>query len=137
VKRWDPHEKWLASKGPVCCHTCQPTHNYPHKCIPQLWMKTRVKMMMSWALKGHRPGGKAKSPGFMSSRVSQGKHPSFFLVQVSGVSLPLVGVTTSICWDFIPMEVRANHSPICTYPPGKFLQQQKVCPPGFHKSEGS
>jgi hypothetical protein len=27
----------------------------------------------------------------------QGKHPSFFLVQVSDVSLPLAGVTTSIC----------------------------------------
>jgi hypothetical protein len=51
-------------------------------------------------------------PRSRPAEVSRGKRPSSFLVPSSGVSLPLVGVTTSICWVFNTMEVRANHLPV-------------------------
>jgi hypothetical protein len=73
----------------------------------------------------------------MATKVSLVERPSFSLVQAPGVSLHLAGVTTSIWWDFSPMEVRDNHLPICTYPPGMVLEQQNVCPPWAHKSHGS
>jgi hypothetical protein len=50
---------------------------------------------------------------------------------------PLAGVSTSIWWDFSPMEVRTNHLPMCTCPSGVALQQQQVRPPWAHKSQGS
>ena len=53
------------------------------------------------------------------------------------VSLCLAGVTTSIWWDFSPMEVRTNHLPICTCLSGMVLQQKKVHPSWDHKSQGS
>jgi hypothetical protein len=65
------------------------------------------------------------------------ERPPFSLVQASGIPLPLVGVSASIWWAFSPMEVRANHLPICTCPLGMVLQQQQVRPPWAHKSQGS
>jgi hypothetical protein len=50
----------------------------------------KVKMMMSCALKGQRPGGKEKPSRSRSVRVSLVQHPSFFMVQASGFSFPLV-----------------------------------------------
>jgi hypothetical protein len=47
------------------------------------------------------------------------ERPPLSLVQASSICLPLAGVSTSIWWDFIPMEVRANHLPICTCPGGR------------------
>jgi hypothetical protein len=65
------------------------------------------------------------------------EHPPFSLVQASGISLPLAGVSASIWWPFSPMEVRANHLPICTCPSSMVLQQQQVRPPWAHKLQGS
>jgi len=59
--------------------------------------------------------------------------PPFFLVQAYSIHLPLAGVSTSICLASIPMEVRANHLPICTCPSGMVLQQQQVRPPWANK----
>jgi hypothetical protein len=81
-------------------------------------------------------GGK-DPPGSRPARLSLVERPPLSPVQASGICLPLAGVSTSIWWDFIPMEVRANHLPICTCPSGMVLQQQQVRPPWAHKSQGS
>jgi hypothetical protein len=78
-------------------------------------------------------GGK-DPPGSRPAKVPLVERPPFSLVQASSISLPLAGVSASILWDFSPMEVRVNHLPICTYPSGMVLQQQKVCLPWAHKS---
>jgi hypothetical protein len=51
-------------------------------------------------------------------RLSLVERPSLSLVQTPDLSFPLVGVSTSIWWDFRPMEVQTNHFPICTCPLG-------------------
>jgi hypothetical protein len=81
-------------------------------------------------------GGK-DPPGSRPAKMSLVERPPLSPVQASGICLPLAGVSTSIWWDFIPMEVRANHLPICTCLSGMVLQQQQVCPPWAHKSQGS
>jgi hypothetical protein len=81
-------------------------------------------------------GGK-DPPRSRPAKVPLVERPPFSLVQASGIPLPLAGVTTSIWWDFSPMEVRTNHLPICTCPSGMVLQQQQVRPPWAHKSQGS
>jgi hypothetical protein len=74
-------------------------------------------------------------PGSRPTRLSLMERPPLSPVQASGICLPLAGVSTSICWAFSPMEVRANHLPMCTCPLGMALQQQQVCPPWSHKSQ--
>jgi hypothetical protein len=44
-------------------------------------------------------------PGSKPAKVSLVERPPFSLVQASGISLPLVGVSTSIWWAFSPMEI--------------------------------
>jgi hypothetical protein len=81
-------------------------------------------------------GGK-EPPRSRPTKVPLVKGPTFSMVQASSISLSLAWVSTSIWWDFVPMEVQANHLPICTCPSGMVLQQQQVCPPWSHKSQGS
>jgi hypothetical protein len=47
--------------------------------------------------------------GSRPTKLSLVERPPLSLVQTSGICLPLAGVSTSIWWDFSPMEVRANH----------------------------
>jgi hypothetical protein len=76
----------------------------------------------------------ARSPGSRLAKVPLVERPSFSPVQASGICLPLAGVSASTWWDFSPMEVPANHLPICTCLSGMVLQQQQVRPPWAHKS---
>jgi hypothetical protein len=67
------------------------------------------------------------------------KRPPLSPVQSFDLSLPPAGVSTSIWWDFSPMEVRTNHLPRCTFPSGTCpsgvaLQHQQIHPPWAHKS---
>jgi hypothetical protein len=68
----------------------------------------------SW-WKGHNP------PGSRLVRLPLVKRPPLSLMQSSDLSLPPAVVSTSIWWDFIPMEVQTNHLPMCTYPLGVAL----------------
>jgi hypothetical protein len=65
------------------------------------------------------------------------ERPPLSLVQTSDLFMPLVGVSASIWWDFIPMEVQNNHIPMCTYPSGVEVKHQQVHPPWAHNSQGS
>jgi len=65
-------------------------------------------------------GGK-DPPRSRPTKVPMVERPPFSLVQASDISLSLVGVSTSIWCDFIPMEVRANDLPICTCSSGMVL----------------
>jgi hypothetical protein len=118
-------------------HTCHLAHN----CLQSI-PKTLGDVMgdlgdvmglprpTSW-WKGHDP---LRS---RTARLSLVKHPPLSLVQSPDLSLPLDGVSTSIWWDFSPMEVRTNHIPICTCPLGVALQHQQIRPSWAHKSQGS
>jgi hypothetical protein len=84
----------------------------------------------SWC-KGHNPLGSRPVRSPLVKR-----HP-LSLVQSPDLSLPLIGISASIRWDFSPMEVRTNHLPICTCPSSVALQHQQIHPPWAHKSQGS
>jgi hypothetical protein len=97
------------------------------------WVTSRVTRVTSWASRGQRSGGKARSPRSRPAKVSLVERPPLSSVQASGICLPLARVSTSIWWDFSPMEVRASHFPICTCPLGMVLQQQQLRRPWDHK----
>jgi hypothetical protein len=105
-------------------------------CQKHKWMTSRIHMMTLGAFKGQRHGGRERPPRSRPAKVSLVEHPPFSPVQASGIPPPLVGVTTPIWWDFIPMEVRTNHLPICTCLLGRVLQQKQVHPPWDHNSYG-
>jgi hypothetical protein len=90
--------------------------------------------MTSRAFKGQRHGGRERPPGSRPAKLSLVECPPLSPVEASGICLPLAGVSTSIWWAFIPMEVRANHLPIRTCSSGMVLQQQQERPPRAHKS---
>jgi hypothetical protein len=89
------------------------------------------------AFTGQRHGARARPPRSKPAKVPLVERPPFSLVQAFDISLPLAGVSASIWWDFSPMEVLANHLPICTFPSGMVLQQQQAHPPWADKSQGS
>jgi hypothetical protein len=49
--------------------------------------------------------GRKDPLGPIPAKVPLVERPPFSLVQTSGIPLPLAGVSASIWWDFIPMEV--------------------------------
>jgi hypothetical protein len=75
-------------------------------------------------------------PRSRPARLPLMERPPLSPVQASGICLPLARVSTSIWWDFSPIEVRSNHLPMCTCPSGMALQQQQVRSPWAHKSQG-
>jgi hypothetical protein len=98
------------------------------------WVMSRVTEVTSWAFQGRHHSGREIPPGSRPVRLSLVECPPLSLVQASGMCLPLARVSTSIWWDFIPMEVQINHLPMCTCPSGVARQQQQVLPPWAHKS---
>jgi hypothetical protein len=108
------------------CHTCT-WHTTASKTSKTLGDVMCLPRPTLWC-KGHNPLGSRPA------RLPLVKHHPLSLVQSPDLSLPLAVVSTSIWWDFSPMEVRTNHLPICTCPLGVSLQHQQICPPWAHKS---
>jgi hypothetical protein len=128
--------KTLGLPRPLDQATRATWHTTASKVSIKCWVTSRVTEVTSWAFQGLHHSEEGKTPsGSRPARLSLVERPPFSLVQTSDLSLPLVGVSTSIWWDFSPMEVRTNHLPMCTYPSGVALQQQKVHPPWARKSQ--
>jgi hypothetical protein len=125
VKRW-------GSKPLRNCHTCQP--NLSSCRIPQL---DDIKALNDdvRGLQGPTSWCEGKTPLGPGLPKCLWWNVLPFLWCKPLVSLcPWLGSSTSIWWGFSPMEVRANHLPICTCPSSMVLQQQQVRPPWAHKS---
>jgi hypothetical protein len=129
--------KTLGLPRPLDQATRATWHTTASKVSIKRWVTSRVTEVTSWAFQGLHHSGRARPPGSRPARLSLVERPPLSLVQTSDLSLPLAGVSTSIWWDFSPMEVRTNHLPMCTCPSGVALQQQQVRPPWAHKSQGS
>jgi hypothetical protein len=106
--------KMLGLPRPLDQATRATWHTTASKVSIKRWVTSRVTEVTSWAFQGQHHSGWARPPGSRPARLSLVERSPLSPMQAFDMCLPLVGVSTSIWWDFSPMEVRTNHLPMCT-----------------------